>query len=87
MQKDDPRATSGVPPLLPPSAPHRLPHRTATPSVWRIDSGTYRIALGRAADDLVLTEDVQLTQRLFGRCRHSLNNGCAAVAGPPVARG
>lgn len=34
---------------------------------WRSDGGAYRIALGRAADDLVLTEEVQLTQRLFGR--------------------
>jgi beta-glucosidase len=34
---------------------------------WRIAGGTYRIALGQAADDLVLTAETALTERLFGR--------------------
>jgi beta-glucosidase len=34
---------------------------------WRIIEGTHQIALGRAADDLVLTAEATLTGRLFGR--------------------
>jgi beta-glucosidase len=34
---------------------------------WHIAGGTHRLALGRAADDLVLTAEAQLTERLFGR--------------------
>jgi beta-glucosidase len=34
---------------------------------WRIADGTHRIALGRSVDDLVLTQDAQLQERLFGR--------------------
>jgi beta-glucosidase len=34
---------------------------------WRIAGGTHRIALGKAADHLVLTADAQLKARLFGR--------------------
>jgi beta-glucosidase len=34
---------------------------------WRITEGTYRIALGKAADDFLLTADATLTGRLFGR--------------------
>lgn len=34
---------------------------------WHIAAGTHRVALGKAADDLVLTADAQLTERLFGR--------------------
>jgi beta-glucosidase len=34
---------------------------------WRITNGIYRIALGKAADDLLLTAEAQLTARLFGR--------------------
>jgi beta-glucosidase len=33
---------------------------------WHITEGIYRIALGKAADDLVLTAEAALTQRLFG---------------------
>lgn len=33
---------------------------------WRIDEGSYRIALGTAADDLTLTAEVPLTERRFG---------------------
>jgi beta-glucosidase len=34
---------------------------------WHIAAGTYRIALGRAADDLLLRGEAELTDRLFGR--------------------
>jgi beta-glucosidase len=34
---------------------------------WRIAGGSHRVALGRAADDLVLTAEVELSERLFGR--------------------
>jgi beta-glucosidase len=34
---------------------------------WRIGAGTYRVAVGRAADDLVLTGEAPLTERRFGR--------------------
>jgi beta-glucosidase len=34
---------------------------------WRIAEGTYRVALGRSASDLVLTAEVPLTARVFGR--------------------
>jgi beta-glucosidase len=33
---------------------------------WRIAEGTYRVALGRAADDLVLTSETRLAERRFG---------------------
>lgn len=33
---------------------------------WRIDEGSYRIALATAADDLTLTAEVPLTERRFG---------------------
>jgi beta-glucosidase len=33
---------------------------------WRIDAGTYRVALGKSARDLVSTAEVQLTDRAFG---------------------
>ena len=34
---------------------------------WHITGVSYRIALGKAADDLVLTAEAPLTGRLFGR--------------------
>jgi beta-glucosidase len=34
---------------------------------WRIAAGTYRVALGKSAADLVLTAEVSLTARRFGR--------------------
>lgn len=34
---------------------------------WHITEGNYRVWLGRAADDLVLTAKALLTERLFGR--------------------
>jgi beta-glucosidase len=33
---------------------------------WHIAEGGYRIALGEAADDLVLTAKARLTEQLFG---------------------
>jgi beta-glucosidase len=33
---------------------------------WHVAAGTYRVALGRAADDLVLTAEAQLPERRFG---------------------
>jgi beta-glucosidase len=33
---------------------------------WRIAAGTYRVALGKSAGDLVLTSEVSLAARLFG---------------------
>lgn len=34
---------------------------------WYIVEGNYRIGLGKAADDLVLTAEAPLIERLFGR--------------------
>jgi beta-glucosidase len=34
---------------------------------WRIRGGTYRVALGKSADDLVLTAEAPLTARVFGK--------------------
>jgi beta-glucosidase len=34
---------------------------------WQIAGGAYRVAVGRAADDLVLAGDAQLAERRFGR--------------------
>ena len=34
---------------------------------WRIAEGTYRVALGRSAGDLVLAKEVSLTPRTFGQ--------------------
>ena len=34
---------------------------------WRILEGTYQVALGKSASDLVLTTEAPLTPRLFGR--------------------
>jgi beta-glucosidase len=33
---------------------------------WRIAGGSYRIALGKSTEDLLLNTEVQLGQRLFG---------------------
>jgi beta-glucosidase len=33
---------------------------------WRIASGTYRVALGKSAGELVSTADVAVAGRLFG---------------------
>lgn len=33
---------------------------------WRIAAGTHRIALGKSAEEMLLTADVQLAMRLFG---------------------
>ena len=34
---------------------------------WHIVEGNYRFGLGKAADDLVLTAEASLIERLFGR--------------------
>jgi beta-glucosidase len=34
---------------------------------WRVGRGTYKVALGKAADDLILTGEAVLTERRFGR--------------------
>jgi hypothetical protein len=34
---------------------------------WHITKGTYRIAPGKAAGDLVLAARAQLTERMFGQ--------------------
>jgi beta-glucosidase len=34
---------------------------------WRIDEGTYKVALGKSAEDLLLTANAPLASRLFGR--------------------
>jgi len=34
---------------------------------WHVAGGTYRVALARAADDLVESTDVELDERRFGR--------------------
>ena len=34
---------------------------------WRIAGGTHRVALGHAADDLVLAAEAELSERRFGR--------------------
>jgi len=34
---------------------------------WRLASGTYRVALGKSARELVSTVDVALTGHLFGK--------------------
>jgi beta-glucosidase len=34
---------------------------------WRIAAGTYRVALGKSADDVVLTAGASLASRLFGK--------------------
>jgi beta-glucosidase len=47
--------------------PRLLARYDAAAGRWHIAEGTYRIALGKAADDLVLAAEVQLTERRFGR--------------------
>jgi beta-glucosidase len=34
---------------------------------WRIAEGTYRVALGKSAVDLVSTAEISLTGRVFGK--------------------
>jgi beta-glucosidase len=47
--------------------PRLLARFDATAGQWRIAAGTYRVALGKSAGDLVLTAEVSLASRLFGR--------------------
>jgi len=46
--------------------PRLLARFDGAASRWRIAGGSYRIALGRSAEDLVLSADVELRSRLFG---------------------
>lgn len=47
--------------------PRLLARFDAGAGQWRISDGTYRVALGKSANDFVLTGGVSLTSRLFGR--------------------
>jgi beta-glucosidase len=47
--------------------PRLLARYDAEAGRWRIAGGTHRVALGRAADDLVLAAEVELSERRFGR--------------------
>jgi beta-glucosidase len=47
--------------------PRLLARYDAEAGQWRVAGGTHRVALGRAADDLVLAAEVQLSERRFGR--------------------
>jgi beta-glucosidase len=46
--------------------PRLLARYDADAGGWHIAEGAYRVGLGRAADDLLLTAEVQLTDRRFG---------------------
>jgi Fibronectin type III-like domain len=46
--------------------PRLLAHFDGEGRQWHVAAGTYRVSLGRAADDMVLTADVELTERRFG---------------------
>jgi beta-glucosidase len=46
--------------------PRLLARYDADAGRWHIAEGGYRVALGKAADDLVLTAEAQLTERRFG---------------------
>jgi beta-glucosidase len=47
--------------------PRLLAHFDAKAGQWRIANGTYRVALGKSADDLVLKAQAPLAPRAFGR--------------------
>jgi beta-glucosidase len=47
--------------------PRMLARFEAGAEQWRISTGTYRVALGKCANDFVLTGGAPLTSRLFGR--------------------
>jgi beta-glucosidase len=46
--------------------PRLLARYDADPGEWHVAAGVYRVAVGRAADDLVLTGHAQLAERRFG---------------------
>jgi beta-glucosidase len=46
--------------------PRLLAHYDGEAGEWHIAAGVYRVAVGRAADDLVLTGEAQLPERGFG---------------------
>jgi beta-glucosidase len=47
--------------------PRLLARYDGDASQWNITEGNYRVWLGHAADDPVLTDEVPLTGRFFGR--------------------
>lgn len=47
--------------------PRLLPRYDGDACQWHIAEGNYRVGLGKAADDLVLTAEAPLIERLFGR--------------------
>jgi beta-glucosidase len=46
--------------------PRLLARFDAHENRWRIDAGIYRVAISKSADNMALTAEAQLTQRLFG---------------------
>ncbi|MGH9869533.1 MAG: hypothetical protein ACREAA_15375 [Candidatus Polarisedimenticolia bacterium] len=48
------------------SDPRLLARFDGSQGRWRIAGGTHRLALGKSADDPVLTAEAQLAGRLFG---------------------
>ena len=46
--------------------PRLLARYDADAGQWHVAAGAYRVAVGRAADDLVLAGEAQLAQRRFG---------------------
>ena len=42
-------------------------HYDGNAGQWRIAKGNYKVALGKAADDLVLTAEAVMIGRLFGK--------------------
>ena len=46
--------------------PRLLARFDAQDAQWRIVQGSHQIAVGKAADNLVLTAEATLTERLFG---------------------
>jgi beta-glucosidase len=47
--------------------PRLLASFDSTEGRWRIAQGTYRVALGKSANEFVLTGGAPLASRLFGR--------------------
>jgi beta-glucosidase len=47
--------------------PRLLARFDAQAGRWHIAQGSHQIAVGKAADDLVLTAEAALDERLFGR--------------------
>ena len=47
--------------------PRLLAHFDGAQGQWRLTEGVHRVALGKSADDLVLTAEAPIAARLFGR--------------------